>query len=100
MQQDDWVERDIQNPPQAPGLCHSIGFLEPLWGQIMRNLVWLTKRVRAGDWSDIMKGCVPHLRLLSCAREECFQSEEGHFDRHRQRFGLHVSIQMNWWVQH
>lgn len=89
------AERETQHRPQTPGLCYDIGFIEPIWGQATRDLIWSTKRLRAKDWADITKACAPHLGPSYNTGEE--SEDECYPDGRRyDRSGLHASIQIDW----
>ena len=87
---DDEAESDAQRCAQAPGLCYSLGFIEPVWGQTMRDLIWSTKRLTRTDWVAISTACQPHLQLFNCAKES--EAEEHYPDRSEP----HASVHIDW----
>jgi hypothetical protein len=88
---------------RATGLCHSVAFIEPLWGQTTRNLVWSTKRLKANDWTEIMNACTPHLRDLKASKARIRSESESdgpqvedHSKGRHEKSGLHSQIQIDW----
>jgi hypothetical protein len=98
MDLDDQAEREIQNfmQPEDAGICRSIGFIESLWGQTTRDLIWSTKRLKPNDWADITKRCAPHIRLLGCAKDVRFESEEDGPNGGCQRSAVHAVVEIDW----
>ena len=93
-QDDKATKHNTQHCAQTPELCYDIGFIEPIWGQAMCDLIWSMKQLRANDWANIMKACALHLGCFYSAREE---SEDKYYpDRCYDRSRLHASIQIDW----
>jgi hypothetical protein len=82
--------------PNDAGICCSIGFTESLWGQTTRDFIWSTKRLQPNDWADIMKRCAPHIRLLGCAKDLRFESEEDGPNGCHQRYAEHSVVEIDW----
>ena len=95
---DDQAEREIQDftQPKDAGVCRSIRFIESLWGRTTRDLIWSTKRLKPNDWADITKRCAPHIRLLGCAKNVRFESEEDGPNGCRQRSAVHSMVEIDW----
>ena len=90
---DDQAEWDLQHREQAPGSCRTIGFIEPLWGELTRDLVQVTRKLVANDWSEISRGCKRYPQVLR-AGEGDIQSDKDHPDERHQNPGLHAWIQI------
>ena len=98
MGEDTKAERDVQQGTQASDSRPSIGFAEPLWGKITRDLVEVTQNLTEEHWEEIMEECKPYLPGYAPEGPGHTQLNEDPSNRgnHWQRSGLHSSIQIDW----